>query len=123
MYARAAVAYRQVDLESASKPEILTRLFNRFLEDVARARAAIAARDIAAKATQLDHASRIVTELRAALDHSQSPELCANLDALYQFVADQLTEANCKLVTPPLDACVKVMADLRDAFAEARSQP
>ena len=53
MYARAAVAYRQVDLESASKPEILTRLFNRFLDDLAKARTAIAARDIAAHAWQI----------------------------------------------------------------------
>ena len=98
MYARAAVAYRQVDLESASKPEILTRLFDRFLDDLAKARTAIAARDIAAKAAAIDHASRIVVELRAALDPSAQPELCANLDALYQFVADQLTAANCQLV-------------------------
>ncbi len=123
MYARAAVAYRQVDLESASKPEILTRLFNRFLDDVAKARAAIAARDIPVKAAALGHASRIVVELRAALDHGQHAELCANLDALYQFVDDQLTAANCTLATPPLDAASQVMAELRDAFAAARGQP
>jgi flagellar protein FliS len=123
MYARAAVAYRQVDLESASKPEILTRLFNRCLDDIAKGRAAIARKDIGAKAAALDHAARIVIELRAALDHGQSPELCANLDALYQFVGEQLTAANCQLVTPPLDAAVQVMTDLRDAFAAARSQP
>ncbi len=123
MYARAAVAYRQVDLESASKPEILTRLFNRFLEDVARARAAIGVRDIPAKAAAIDHAARIVVELRAALDHGQHAELCANLDALYQFVDEQLAAANFALTTPPLDAATRVMTDLRDAFAEARSQP
>jgi flagellar protein FliS len=123
MYARAAVAYRQVDLESASKPEILTRLFNRFLDDLSRASAAIEARDIHTKAALLDHAQRIVVELRAALDHTQGPELCANLDALYQFVADQVTAANCQLATAPLGAAVQVMTDLRDAFAAARSQP
>ena len=123
MYARAAVAYRQVDLESASKPEILNRLFNRFLQDVTRARTAIAARDIAGKAAAIDHAARIVVELRAALDPSQHAELCANLDALYQFVDEQLTAANCTLATPPLDAASQVMTDLRDAFAAARGQP
>ena len=123
MSTRAAVAYRQVDLESASKPEILSRLFDRFLDDVARARDAIAARDIVAKARAIDHAARIVVELRAALDHRQHAELCANLDALYQFVDEQLAVANLQLSISPLAAAAQVMSELRDAFAMARGRP
>ena len=56
---------------------------------------------IAGKAAAIDHAARIVVELRAALDPSQHAELCANLDALYQFVDEQLTAANCTMAVPP----------------------
>ena len=47
MYARAASSYRRVDLDSASRPDILMRLFARCLDDIAVARTAIGARDVA----------------------------------------------------------------------------
>ena len=53
MYARAALAYRDVDLESADKPDLVARLFGRFLDDLARGKAAIEARDIQGKAIAL----------------------------------------------------------------------
>ena len=118
MYARAAHAYRDVDLESAAKPDLLIRLFARFHVDLDRARAAILARDIKAKAAALDHGVRIVIELRAALDHTAAPELCANLDALYQFVLDQIVLASAKLSVEPLDHVSNVMTQLGDAFVQ-----
>lgn len=123
MYARAATAYRQVDLSSAPKAEILTRLFLRFHVDVAAARTAIANRDIKRKAAEIDHATRIVVELRAALDHTAAPELATRLDALYMFVQDQLSQANLQLKVAPLDAAAAVMTTLSDAFAQVRSAP
>lgn len=123
MYARAAHAYRDVDLESAAKPDLVARLFGRFLTDLGRARVAITARDIAAKATALDHGVRIVVELRAALDHRIAPELCANLDALYQFVLDQIYLASSSLSVAPLDHASNVMAQLRDAFVAVERTP
>lgn len=119
MYARAAFAYRDVDLESAAKPDLIARLFGRFLDDVARGRAAIEGKDIKAKAAALDHAIRIVVELRAALDHASAPELCANLDALYQFVLDRIYAASSSLTVAPLADATSVMVQLRDAFIDA----
>lgn len=119
MHARAANAYRRVDLESAPKPMIVERLFARFATDIAQARTSLANRDIAGKAAAIDHAIRIVVELAAALDHAAAPELCANLAALYRYVTDRLTEANVHLTTPPLDEASSLMASLADAFREA----
>jgi len=123
MYARAASAYRRVDLESAPKSEILARLFARCLADVAAARAAITAKDIPTKAATIDHALRIVVELRAALDHGAAPALAANLDGLYVFVQDQLTRANLRLDVTALDAAARVLRDLGDAFGQIKDLP
>ena len=109
MFARAATAYRRVDLDSAPKGEIVARLFARCLDDIARAREAIAGKDIAAKSAAIDHALRIVIELRAALDHQAAPALAANLDGLYLFVHDQLSLANVNLAGAPLDAAARVI--------------
>lgn len=122
MLARAANAYRKVDLESAPRTVIVERLFSRFLADVEHAREAIGARDIVKKAAMIDHAMRIVTELIASLDHTAAPELCANLHALYDFVNSQLTAASCTLTTEPLDHAVRVMRELDEAFRQAHQQ-
>jgi len=119
MYARAAKAYRQVDLESAPKTQILDRLYARFLRDLDDARAAMERNDIRERTKALNHAYRIVDELVAALDHQRAPELCANLVGLYRFVLDNLTEANTKASVESLDRASAVMTHLRDSFQQA----
>jgi flagellar secretion chaperone FliS len=118
MSLRAANAYRRVDLESAPKHQVLERLFERFLRDVATARQAIEVKDVQTKANAIDHAIRIVVELAAALDHTAAPELCANLAGLYDFVRERLGAANASLAVAPLDQASKIMADLASAFHE-----
>lgn len=118
MHARAAQAYRRVDLESAPKIQIVERLYKRFADDVAQARTAIVARDVRRKAAAIDHALQIVIELQAALDHAAAPELCANLTALYDFVQTELATASLRLDPAPLDRAAKVMADLGGAFQQ-----
>lgn len=122
MSARAANAYKRVDLESAPKTMIVERLFERFARDIADTRAALAKRDIKAKADAIDHAVRIVTELRAALDHGVAPEMCANLDALYGVVALRLSECNASLDPKPLDQAAWIMAELGAALREAHGK-
>lgn len=120
MHARAANAYRRVDLESAPKQDVLGRLFERFGADLATARTAIAAKDIAGKAAALDHAMRIVGELEASLDHAAAPALCSQLQSLYRFVTDELVKVNRSLDVKALDAPAKIMNDLAVAFRDAQ---
>ncbi|HET9992016.1 MAG TPA: flagellar export chaperone FliS [Kofleriaceae bacterium] len=120
MYSRSgASAYRRVDLESAPSHQIVDRLYERFARDMAGARAAIVAKDIHAKARELDHALCIVVQLKVALDHTAAPEMCANLEALYDFVIARIGEANMTLQVKPLDQATKIMAELATAFLEA----
>ena len=118
MYARAANAYRRVDLESAPRSQIVDRLFERFDRDVEAARAAIARRDIPAKSSAIDHALQIVSELAASLDHNAAPELCRQLASLYDFVTNQLVVASARLTCEPIDHARRVMAELAEAFKQ-----
>ena len=122
MSQRAAKTYRNVDLESAPKGQILERLLERLVADLTVARQAITDGDIEAKAKALGHAQQIVVELQAALDHAQAPELCTNLARLYDFVNDRINVANLTLKTSPLDDASQVVVALGDGFREARSK-
>ncbi|HEY4243360.1 MAG TPA: flagellar export chaperone FliS [Kofleriaceae bacterium] len=117
--ARASKIYESVDLDSAPKTQIVERLFDRFARDIAAARVAVAVRDIPTKAKTIDHATQIAVQLRAALDRSAGPELCAQLDALYGFVIDRLAQGNLALTTQPLDEAAQIMATLGDGFRRA----
>ena len=122
MFARAANAYRRVDLESAPKTQIVERLFDRCLADIAAAREAVVVKDIKKKAAMLDHAMQIVVELKASLDANAAPVLCANLAALYDFVTERLIDANITLETKPLDQATRIMAELGEAFRGAHAR-
>lgn len=122
MIARAANAYRRVDLESAPKTQILERLFDRCVADIAAARAAIEERDVKKKAQALDHALQIVVELKASLDPAAAPALCEHLAALYDFVTDRLVSASLTLTLPPLDQATRVMTELGEAFRTAHAK-
>lgn len=116
---RAAALYKSVDLESAPKHRIVERLFERFARDVEEARTAIVAKNVVGKATAIDHALRIVSELEAALDHAAAPELCENLASLYAFVTRRLVDANTKLLVAALDDAARIMKHLDEAFRQA----
>jgi flagellar protein FliS len=122
MLARAANAYRRVDLESAPKTQILERLFDRCLADITAARAAIEARDVKTKAQMLDHALQIVVELKASLDPGSAQVLCENLSALYDFVTERLVSASVTLTVAPLDQATRVMRELGEAFRAAHAK-
>ncbi len=94
-------------------------MYERFARDIEEARAGILAKDIMKKAKAIDHAMLIAVELKAALDFEASPALCANLEALYDFVIARLSEANSKLEIKPLDQAAKIMGELAEAFRQA----
>jgi flagellar secretion chaperone FliS len=119
MYTSTLKAYKRTDLESASKPDILDRLFDRLATDLRGGQAAIANKDVAQRAQLLDHAGRILTELIAALDHGSAPDLCANLAALYHFCLSCIARASVDQSAAPLGQALGVVATLRSAFAEA----
>lgn len=121
MSQRAAKLYRDVDLDSAPKGQILERLLSRLHLDLTVGRQAITDRKIEAKAAALGHAQAILVELKAALDHGQAPEMCANLARLYDFVNERINTAGTTLKTAPLDDAAQVIATIGDAFREART--
>lgn len=119
MYTSGVKAYRKVDLVSAPKTEVLDRLFGRLESDLRAGQSAIAQGDVLARAQALDHASRILTELCAALDASAAPELCANLEALYRYCQTCITRAALERAAAHLEQPLSIVATLRAAFAEA----
>lgn len=118
---RLAVArkYQAVQIESATPGQILVALYDGCIRFCRGAQLRIEEGDAAGKGTQISKALAILGELRSTLDHSVAPDFCDQLDRLYLFFQEQLTQANMKMDGSYIDPVVRMLTDLRDAWSKA----
>jgi flagellar secretion chaperone FliS len=114
----AVAQYRSNQVQTASPARVIVQFYDGALKFIRLAGQSIESRNYAAKGVQLSRAHAIVSELRTNLDPTHAPELCAELDRLYGYVLDCITEANLKMDAKPLAPAIKVLEDLRSAWAQ-----
>jgi flagellar secretion chaperone FliS len=115
--------YRATEFQTASPGRVIVAFYDGALRFIRLAVQAIEARDYAVKGQHLSRAHAIVSELRATLDPSRAAELCAELDRLYVFVLDCITEANMKMQADKLHVAMRVLEKLRSAWAAVVDEP
>jgi len=116
-----AGAYHTIGVETgvstASPHRLIALLFEGFGDAVAKARSAMAQRDIAAKGKAISRAVRIVDEgLRSTLDLEAGGQLAGDLAALYAYIAVRLTEGNLHDDPRALDECTALIEPVRSAW-------
>lgn len=97
--AKAALAqYQKINNESAvngADPyHLIQLLMQGGLDRLGQAKYALEQDDIATKGLMLGKAISIVGGLQSALDREQAPELCDNLERLYDYMQRRLLQAN-----------------------------
>lgn len=135
MYQRSGVqCYRETDIRTMSQEKMIVLLYERVVADLSGAKAAGEAGRKAEATRLVNHSQRIVSELRAALDHAIGGEIAANLDGLYfylfrehlQFLLDREVRhlENCLVVLEPLlTAWRKIPSGSGQREAESRARP
>lgn len=111
--------YRQMQVETANPGRILLTLYDAAIRFVRLGIQQIQDGNIPAKGVTLGRAYAIVAEFIHALDHSKAPELCRNLEAIYNFMLEQMTEANANMDAAPLHPVLDHLVDLRETWAKA----
>ena len=116
-----ATVYRDVgastSLDGASPHKLVSLLYAALASQIARARGAIARRDIAEKGRAISHAVRIVDEgLKAPLDMQGGGAIAANLHDLYDYMVHTLTMANLKNDDVALGECARLVETLREGW-------
>lgn len=118
----AVAQYRASNVDTASPAQIVVKLYDGALKFMRQGQAAIRSREHAKKGAALSRAHAIVSELQATLRAEHAPELCENLDRLYEFVLYQITESNRSGMPELLDPAIRVLDELRSAWAEVAKQ-
>ena len=122
-----ATFYREIgastSLDGASPHKLVSLLYAALASQIARARGAIARRDIAEKGRAISHAVRIVDEgLKAPLDMQGGGAIAANLHDLYDYMVRALTMANLKNDDIALEECARLVETLREGWDGIASQ-
>ena len=113
-----ALRYREANLGSMSPEKMVVLLYERILRDLEEGANALAAGDRRVFNDAVVHAQNIVTELRNALDHTVGGGVAANLDALYDFVFQELLAALADQQIRHLTVCRDVLAPLLEAWRQ-----
>lgn len=111
--------YRAVKIQTASPAQVLIMLYDGAIRFALIARKKIEEKDYAAKGTYIGKVQAIISELMSSLDFSIAPELCTQLEQLYIYMMEQLTEANLNLDIDKLDVVVRLLKTLREGWSEA----
>jgi len=111
--------YRQTEVETANPGRVLITLYDAAIRFVRLAIQQIEEGNIPAKGVTLGRAYAIIAEFIHALDHEKAPELCRNLEAIYNFMLEQMAEANSKVDKEPLLPVLSYLTDLRETWSQA----
>ncbi|MCU0662995.1 MAG: flagellar export chaperone FliS [Myxococcota bacterium] len=112
-------AYRKVHVETSNPGQILIALYDAAIRNIQHGIERIDKRDYPGKGVALNKAYAIIAEFINALDFSVAPELCANLEGIYTFMLDQISEANTNMNSEPLQPVLRHLQSLRATWAEA----
>ena len=119
-YNQAYGDYHAVNLDAqtsrASPVELVLLLTDGLLDELARARAHIAARRYEQKAASIDKCVEIINGLASSLDFDGGGPTVANLARIYDFCAAHLHAAGIKLDPAMVDEVVRILSTIRQGW-------
>ncbi|MEZ6016019.1 MAG: flagellar export chaperone FliS [Planctomycetota bacterium] len=121
-HAAAADVYRRSAVENAPPIKVVRLLYEGALRFLAKARE-FDAKDPRSQFVEFtSRADAIVTELRAALDHSLNDEVTESLEQLYLFCGSELSRALLERTADPIPAVERVLRTLLDGWLHVEAE-
>jgi len=116
MYNDGIRKYQETMVTTMGPERMIVMLYEGIYRHLEGARAALGKGDIAAKATHLQKAQAIVTELNRSLDHEIGGDVAANLSSIYDYCFSELINAQIKGDVQHLDNVGRVLDPLLAAW-------
>ena len=110
-------SYHTNDISTSSQGQLIIMLYDGALQAVNQAILCMNQKDVGGQSQYILKAQDIINELSLALDIQQGGEVAKTLEQLYQFVLNQLIQANITSDTMYLESIIKVLTPLRDAWS------
>lgn len=109
-------SYQTNDISTSSQGQLILMLYDGALQAVNQSIQCMSEKDVAGQSRYILKTQDIINELSLALDMKQGGEVAKTLEQLYQFVLNQLIQANITSDKMYLEPVIKVLSPLRDAW-------
>lgn len=110
--------YQRMAVQTANPLRQITALYDGAVHFLNQAKAALEARDIAAKSEATGRALDIISYLRGILDFEQGGEIAHNLDRLYDYMTTRMLQASARLEVAPYEEVIGLLATLREGWEQ-----
>src|SRR5438552_7643836 len=123
MHTNYAGEYAKAQVTSVDRTRLLLLVFEGGLSFLQRARAGLAAGDLAAFGQNLGRAQAIIAELLGTLDYEAGGTIARDLARLYDFMLVHLTEANARQSVRHVDEVLAVFGTIAGAYKQIIERP
>jgi flagellar secretion chaperone FliS len=110
-------SYQVNDISTSSQSQLILMMYDGALQAVNQSIQCMSQKDVAGQSQHILKAQDIINELSLALDMEQGGEVSKTLEQLYQFVLNQLIQANITSDKMYLESVIKVLTPLREAWS------
>ena len=110
--------YQEIEIKTATPVELVVLLYDAAIASLQKAHEHLVSRNIQKRTRCLNKATSILTELQANLNFEKGSDISPSLDRLYQYMKGRISQANLHQDAAPLNEVVKLLSDLRAAWAE-----
>ena len=118
-YAQAAATYQRNAVLTASPEKLVKLLYDGAIKNLEKSRGGLADQKTARSpevGQALGKAMGIIGELRASLDHAVGGDIARDLDRLYEFSLDQLSQANLTRTPNGVENALRVVRTLKEGW-------
>jgi flagellar protein FliS len=128
MNANPLAAYRETRVKTASPGQLIVMLYDEAIKQADTAVSLLGPdsrpkpEDIERINTSLGKVQDVVTELMASLDFDAGGEIAKDLFALYVWFGREVLEANIRKEVGRIESVRNMLAELREAWADAASK-
>ena len=112
--------YKTTSVTTASRGQVLLMLYEGCIKFCKQAIEATKKKDLAEKGKYILKVQDIVNELSVTLDHNIGGNVSRELERLYNYMIDQLTQANIKNDHKPLETVLKLLETLYSGLGLGR---
>ncbi|MBF0408394.1 MAG: flagellar export chaperone FliS [Candidatus Riflebacteria bacterium] len=112
-------SYKKTQVESASPEALILMLYDGALRFMSQAEEAFAEKNLERIHNLLIRVQAIFSELLATLDKDRGGEIAKNLERLYVFFLEKLSDSNIRKDPEPMNQIRPLVENLRQTWAEA----
>lgn len=114
--------YLEEAVKSSPKEKLVLMLYDGALRNLRQALSALESQDRSGFGNYLGKSHSIIAELLNNLNHEAGEEISRNLEKLYLFVIDRITESNLKMDPVGINESMRILQTLREGWDHALKQ-